>query len=1028
MSSSDWCDPSNTLITLSFALNYLSIVGVYLALLLVWGVYREFHNKCLFLRREGRKTSANYTGYRDCVMGSLLKYAYPVLILLSQAFLSIIIWNVICSSPVSVQPYWDERAKTYIVFYCTGLTMCLLMHFSQPFVSTFFLVHESLDKCNARLAGTRENEHEDAERGGSGPGLGLDFAPNRVPLPLLRVSECDGSFRYVCHNHVTYTYSDSASDFVAHDQNCMFEDLLSNLGADSACNGLSASRVRELLLKIGRNDIELQVPSTFSVFSREMLHPFSILRLGSLYQGIFLRFYIWSALWLAVVLFTTTRTLRLIIDNQKSIKEALKNYIGRPVTVKRDGLTVSVPSHELVPGDLIFLPDGFTAPCDVYVVSGCALVNESFITGESSPVIKTQIHVEPEKTGIHSSHGQLLHRTINTYSNMNSYSISNIKHLSLNKSAARLETRHSLKTSFPMDIPVAGKLKVLCLDKTGTLTSNRMVFVGVVDASSAAGFARKAARPDGLEETGEDPDGAPSATRLYPRCPSSLSDALAAAECGVRDSDKLNLQIQNENNCETSTISIDEEDPLIDRRVMEAFNRFGSPRHLLGLPPILETDALSGDDITYIALCCCNSLIPTSSQNGELLLGNDIDKAVFSSTRAEIKIQNEKRVNEFDWSRQCMSVVVHHRTLDKYFVFCKGALESLLEISGKPSWFPQEGGRAAPRAAELGKENSAEVCNGCEADDRWLLDKDLVDAKEVLSSSTEMDLKSAVEMKMAQDARATRYSEFLDTNNVVNGYSKLGYYVMGMSYKEINDPVLLDALLNKPRSNVSRRTLESDLTTLSYLLFYNDIRPSTREFISGVRLSGIKPVIVTGDSPYTALSVAQKSGIVNAGSKTAVGDVVRLGKSGRRALVWHDCFLGPTKPISSDKIYGSGEYDSLVVTSRAFLHLLSDECSSGGRRQGEARGRDDSNGSELLLRSSGSGPLQSSSSPLDLVFDRIKVFARLNPEHKRLVVHEYRKRKMVTGMVGDGVNDLPAFRAADMSVSVHEKTTHAEGD
>jgi Mg2+-importing ATPase len=46
------------------------------------------------------------------------------------------------------------------------------------------------------------------------------------------------------------------------------------------------------------------------------------------------------------------------------------------------------------------------------------------------------------------------------------------------------------------------------------------------------------------------------------------------------------------------------------------------------------------------------------------------------------------------------------------------------------------------------------------------------------------------------------------------------------------------------------------------------------------------------------------------------------------------------------------------------------------------------------------------------------VFARLSPSHKRRVVKALQKRGDVVGFMGDGINDAPALRAADVGISV----------
>jgi Mg2+-importing ATPase len=52
------------------------------------------------------------------------------------------------------------------------------------------------------------------------------------------------------------------------------------------------------------------------------------------------------------------------------------------------------------------------------------------------------------------------------------------------------------------------------------------------------------------------------------------------------------------------------------------------------------------------------------------------------------------------------------------------------------------------------------------------------------------------------------------------------------------------------------------------------------------------------------------------------------------------------------------------------------------------------------------------------VVDRVDVYARLSPAHKKRVVQALQKKGHVVGFMGDGINDAPALRAADVGISV----------
>jgi Ca2+-transporting ATPase len=128
---------------------------------------------------------------------------------------------------------------------------------------------------------------------------------------------------------------------------------------------------------------------------------------------------------------------------------------------------------------------------------------------------------------------------------------------------------------------------------------------------------------------------------------------------------------------------------------------------------------------------------------------------------------------------------------------------------------------------------------------------------------------------------------------------------------------------------------ESDLTLLGLVGIIDPPRPEVRDAVAVCRTAGIRPVMITGDHPLTAVAIGQDLGITDTD----------------RVLVGSD------------------------------LDRLSDD-------------------------------------EFDAVVRDVSVFARVSPEHKLRIVGSLQKQGEVVAMTGDGVNDAPALKRADIGVAM----------
>ncbi|NBW61632.1 MAG: cation-transporting P-type ATPase [Synechococcaceae bacterium WB4_1_0192] len=149
--------------------------------------------------------------------------------------------------------------------------------------------------------------------------------------------------------------------------------------------------------------------------------------------------------------------------------------------------------------------------------------------------------------------------------------------------------------------------------------------------------------------------------------------------------------------------------------------------------------------------------------------------------------------------------------------------------------------------------------------------------------------------------------------------------------------------------------LESGLTLVGLVGLYDPPRPEVLEAIRQCRQAGIKVTMVTGDYGVTAQAIAQQIGLLEPMSGRDTPAVQRAG----------------------------GGADPVRVIDGATLAQISD----------------------LHLRRL-------------LKYRTRLVFARMAPEQKLRLVQAYRDLGEVVAVTGDGVNDAPALRAADVGVAM----------
>ncbi|KAI1892648.1 hypothetical protein AGOR_G00135730 [Albula goreensis] len=173
---------------------------------------------------------------------------------------------------------------------------------------------------------------------------------------------------------------------------------VSVLSEDWTCNdlyqqqgGLSVQEQSARRKVYGLNLIDVPVKSYLRLLFEEVLNPFYMFQVFSIILWMTDHYFYYAACIFIISVISIAISLYEIRKQSTTLRSMAQLIVD--VRVRRDtGVEDSVSSTDLVPGDCIVIPEeGLLLPCDAALLAGECMVNESMLTGESIPVMKTPL-------------------------------------------------------------------------------------------------------------------------------------------------------------------------------------------------------------------------------------------------------------------------------------------------------------------------------------------------------------------------------------------------------------------------------------------------------------------------------------------------------------------------------------------------------------------------------------------------------------------------------------------------------------
>ncbi|KAI8328114.1 hypothetical protein BC941DRAFT_445644 [Chlamydoabsidia padenii] len=184
--------------------------------------------------------------------------------------------------------------------------------------------------------------------------------------------------------------------------------------------------------------------------------------------------------------------------------------------------------------------------------------------------------------------------------------------------------------------------------------------------------------------------------------------------------------------------------------------------------------------------------------------------------------------------------------------------------------------------------------------------------------------------------------------------------------------------------------MNQNLVVVGLIAIVDPPRPESAETVRICRNAGIRFYMVTGDFPLTAAAIARQIGIFTTTRPHGIGH------------------LDPEKDIKTVTQYIPQQY-----------HFDENHSTTSDDDESITKNAPPRSSTSTSLLLSGSDLLTLNDNQWEQVcqYEEV-VFARTSPDQKLRIIKEFQKRDHVVGMTGDGVNDSPALRSADVGIAM----------
>lgn len=144
----------------------------------------------------------------------------------------------------------------------------------------------------------------------------------------------------------------------------------------------------EQRLIYGENDVEIKIKSLFEIFEDNFFELNFLWEMAVVFIWLFIEYYKYSIIAGTIYTFLFIQGIYGDIVANNKQKKIKKEEDKIRVMKRKNGMYISVSHRDIYPGDKILIETCDSFRCDVEIVDGDVISDESFLTGESVPICK----------------------------------------------------------------------------------------------------------------------------------------------------------------------------------------------------------------------------------------------------------------------------------------------------------------------------------------------------------------------------------------------------------------------------------------------------------------------------------------------------------------------------------------------------------------------------------------------------------------------------------------------------------------